>query len=124
MDMRPLFHRLRFAAIARQVGLVLLLIGLVSCSHDTVFDAAQNGDLAKVKAFVQADSSLLSKKDSDGWTPLHWAAAYGQKDVAQFLLDSGAEINARDGKGETPLILAQLNGHKDLEDLLRQHGGQ
>jgi len=32
----------------------------------------------------------------DGWTPLHWAALNGQKDVAALLLDRGAAIEAKD----------------------------
>ncbi len=57
-------------------------------------------------------------------TPLHWAAANGNKEVAQLLLVSKADVNARGSSGMTPFHLAVANGKKDVADLLRQHGGQ
>ena len=37
--------------------------------------------------FYFADSSLLSKQDERGFTPLMWAAAFGEKAVVDFLLE-------------------------------------
>ncbi len=37
--------------------------------------------------FYSADSSLLSKQDERGFTPLMWAAAFGEKAVVDFLLE-------------------------------------
>lgn len=34
-----------------------------------------------------ADSSLLSRQDERGFTPLMWAAAFGEKAVVDFLLE-------------------------------------
>ena len=34
-----------------------------------------------------ADGSLLSKQDERGFTPLMWAAAFGEKAVVDFLLE-------------------------------------
>jgi len=41
-----------------------------------------------------------------GETPLHRAAAFGDSDTIQLLLDAGAKIDARDGNGDTPLSWA------------------
>src|SRR3974390_1123611 len=41
-----------------------------------------------------------------GETPLHRAAAFGDEDAIQMLLDAGAKIDARDMNGETPLSWA------------------
>lgn len=38
-----------------------------------------------------------------GETPLHRAAAFGDEESIQLLLDAGAQIDARDMNGETPL---------------------
>ncbi len=61
-----------------------------------IHDAAQNGDLAKVKALLKANPDLVSSKDTNGMTPLHCAAVKGHKDVAELLLANKAEVNARD----------------------------
>lgn len=37
--------------------------------------------------FYIADSSLLSKQDERGFTPLMWAAAFGEKAMVDFLLE-------------------------------------
>ena len=34
-----------------------------------------------------------------GWTPLHWAASYGHKALAELLLDRGACVAAADKVG-------------------------
>ena len=39
-------------------------------------------------------------------TPLHFACFRGKLDVAQLLLDHGAQVNVKNHKGETPLHLA------------------
>lgn len=41
-----------------------------------------------------------------GETPLHRAAAFGNEETIQLLLDAGAVINAKDMNGDTPLTWA------------------
>jgi uncharacterized protein len=41
-----------------------------------------------------------------GETPLHRAAAFGDFDTIQLLLEAGAQIDARDANGDTPLAWA------------------
>jgi ankyrin repeat protein len=83
----------------------------------TIFEAIQRDDLEKVKALVKDNPDLVSSKDDSlGKTPLHWAAEYGFKDVAQLLLVNGAKINAKDGFGDAPLEDAV--GHADMEKFL------
>ena len=55
-------------------------------------------------------------------TPLHMAALGGSKDVAAFLLASGAEIDARNAKGNTPLHLAASTGHIAVAETLIASG--
>ena len=46
--------------------------------------------------------------DNEGHTALHWACAMGDIDVAKYLLDRKASVDARNIRGETPLIRAAL----------------
>jgi len=50
-------------------------------------------------------------------TPLHWAASFAQKNMAQLLLANKAQVNAQDSKGVTPLHLA-AQWYKDMLELL------
>ena len=56
--------------------------------------------------------------DENGFTPLHYVACNGDKDVIQLLLDAGANPNTANKYGDTPLYLAAKWGHKDVLQLL------
>jgi hypothetical protein len=58
-----------------------------------VHAAARLGMLARIEALVSADPSLVHARGGDGQTPLHFASSI---DIARYLLDHGADINARD----------------------------
>ena len=48
-----------------------------------------------------------------GETPLHRAAAFGDQEAIQMLLDVGAKIDAKDMNGDTPLGWASWYGRPD-----------
>jgi uncharacterized protein len=54
--------------------------------------------------------------------PLHSAVAAGRSDVAEVLLEAGADPNARQGGGFTPLMATEQSGDLDLAELLIRHG--
>ena len=56
------------------------------------------------------------------YTPLHAAAASGSVNVAQILLESGAEVDSRNSYGNTPLHIACLNGHSNVCSELTYYG--
>ena len=45
----------------------------------------------------------VDAKNKDEATALHVAAFLGQYEVAELLIQKGADVNVRDGKGETPI---------------------
>ena len=51
-------------------------------------------------------------------TPLHLAAGYNNVEVAEFLLENGADVNAQDKGGLIPLHNAASYGHVDIAALL------
>ena len=57
-----------------------------------------------------------------GSTPLLEAAMQGQKDVAQLLIESGAELSKADIRGRTPLHWAAINSQKEVAQLLIESG--
>jgi ankyrin repeat protein len=113
------------------VLVALALTGHVSCAGTTetgnvlreIHDAARDGDFGKVQTLVKGNPGLVFNKDKGGFTPLHWAASSGHKDVAELLLAHGADVNAKNNNDWTPLYYAVSGGHKDVAQLLRQHGG-
>ena len=131
--MHAFFKRLRHSPIVR-IGaamlVALVLTGHVSCAGTTetgnvlreIHDAARDGDFGKVQTLVKGNPGLVFNKDEGGFTPLHWAASSGHKDVAELLLAHGADVNAKNNNGSTPLHFAAALGHKDVAELLLAHG--
>jgi len=83
-----------------------------------LLDAAKKGHLARVHKLVT--SSNINCRDSQGRnsTPLHLAAGYNNLDVAEYLLEHGADVNAQDKGGLIPLHNASSYGHLDVAALL------
>ncbi|XP_011505439.1 PREDICTED: uncharacterized protein LOC105368183 isoform X2 [Ceratosolen solmsi marchali] len=55
-------------------------------------------------------------------TPLHWAACYSNKDMVQYLIDKGADINMENGCGTTPLHEAVNRGEIEICQILLKSG--
>ncbi|HEY3913897.1 MAG TPA: ankyrin repeat domain-containing protein, partial [Verrucomicrobiae bacterium] len=86
------------------------------CSE--IHDAAENGDLEKVKTLLRANPELVFSNNEAGATPLHMAAMGGHKDIVEFLLANKADINAKNNYGMTPLSISATFGNKDVTELL------
>jgi ankyrin repeat protein len=123
---------------------LIILAWSISAFCGEIHDAAKAGDLTKARALLKDNPELVSSRDDKGYTPLHLAAVYGHKAVAELFLANKADVNARIvyklemldlitlkplalnnnetighmDDGPTPLHLAVDNGHKDIAELL------
>ena len=59
--------------------------------------------------------------DKFGYSPLHYAAHHGNKEIVILLITNSADVSAKGKGGETPLSMA---ANKKTADLLRKHGGK
>jgi ankyrin repeat protein len=85
--------------------------------------AIKKGDIDQVKAMVEADPSLISKKYGLlGDTLLSIAAGDCKIEVVKLLLDEHAEVDAKDHLGLTPLFEAAGSGCADVAQVLLVHG--
>ena len=88
----------------------------------SIHRAAMNGNIEAVKQHLDAGTDV-NAKDVIKRTPLHYAAFYGHKVVAELLIAEGADVNAKNGlSGETPLHHAAYGGHKEIVELLIANG--
>ena len=87
----------------------------------TIHHAAQNGNLNRVKAFLNQGVPVNSRNEA-GWTPLHDAAYSGRLSVVQELLKRGAHVNPRSISGYTPLHVAALEKHPHVVHALIRAG--
>jgi ankyrin repeat protein len=101
--------------------LTVTLVALVwSCLAfcGEIHDAARDGDLEKVKALLKDNPDLVNSKNTNGLTPLHFAAYSGHVVVVKLLLDNMADVNVTNKSGMTPLSFAVDAGHRDVAELL------
>jgi uncharacterized protein len=93
-----------------------------------LFNLCVAGQVEPVLAEVERDSSLLEAHNSDGWTPLHLAAFFGHRGLAQALINHGAKVDTRSTNAmvNTPLHAAAAGAKTALVELLlhaQQEGG-
>ena len=102
---------------------------LVGCGESKdIWEAARKGDIKAVKHHLDAGVDVNLKDEFGKLTPLHEAATYGHKEVAELLIAAGADVNAEitsvKFRGETALDWAIAFKETELTDLLRKHGGK
>ena len=64
------------------------------------------------------ESSLISEKDNNGSTPLHYAAKYGHKDKVEILLQGGANYMIQNNDNQLAKNLAFVCDEIECYDLL------
>jgi ankyrin repeat protein len=86
--------------------------------------AAGNGDIEKVKEYLDLHPEFVNRQDKNGWSPLHLAARNIQIDLLQVLLDYGGDKALATNVGELAYqIAAQHHGRAHyLVELLRPEG--
>jgi len=113
------FGRFCHSRISRLTVATLVALAWSSLAFcGEIHDAAEKGDLEKVKALLKDNPDFGFSKDTNNWTALHYAAMKGHKDVAELLLANKADVNATDKHGFTPLHGAAFSGQKDMVELL------
>ncbi|EDY18589.1 Ankyrin [Chthoniobacter flavus Ellin428] len=85
--------------------------------------AACAGDLCELFDLLLS-GALVDAQDSQRWTALSYASWHGQYEIAQQLLDSGADPDVHESYSmvDTPLSLAAQRGDFDLVRLLIAFG--
>ena len=116
----------------------LLGIGMEGVKDDTgIFKSVENNDIENVKVLLEAGADINAVLDhgkNDKWgTALAIAAAKGQKDMVQLLLERKADVNKRSKTGWAPLQAAAFNlrdsrndigCHDDMVQLLIRNGAK
>jgi ankyrin repeat protein len=89
---------------------------------EEMLQAAQRGDVAKIRQLLASDTTLANAKGAHNKTPLHWAAEKNYPELAELLVTAGADINAEVSWGMPPLQWAANMGSRDVAEVLLAHG--
>lgn len=77
----------------------------------SLHEAARNGDLKGAKILKSKEDLGVNGVDSDGCTPLHYAAKGNYVGFVQWLLEQNAQIKSTDNKGLTAFDKYFLSSH-------------
>ena len=125
--------------VASSVALVLLGVGIyvyIAGKKDgELFEAVASGNYNEVKKWIRKGADVNARLDSyphshyfflsadgDGATPLHLAITFDKLDIAELLINNGADVNAKNSDGATPVHLAITSDKGDIAELLINKG--
>lgn len=103
---------------------VIFLFGFFAAFAETVVDAAKNGDLQTVKTILDQDSTKLNATDENKYTALHWACMRAHWDVAEYLIDKGADLNVVGGDGGTQINWAVHHDNVEIVERMVEKGAK
>ena len=104
---------------------VLFVLSLAfAASAETIVEAAKNGDLQAVKNLLAQDPSNLNATDEAKYTPLHWACMRAHWDVAEYLIEKGADLNVAGGDGGTQINWAVHHDNVEIVKLMVEKGAK
>src|SRR5436190_8678451 len=84
-----------------------------------VHAAARLGLIGKLRELIAADPTLVHARGGDGQTPLHFASTV---EIAKYLLDMGADIDARDVDHESTPAQYMIKDRQEIVRLLVRRG--
>ncbi len=88
-----------------------------------LFDAIRNNQLDAITNMLATHPDLVNQPDEKGFTPLVLATYLGKKEVAELLIDHGADLNYQDPMmGMTALMGVCFKGQATLAQLLLDKG--
>jgi hypothetical protein len=85
----------------------------------TMLGYAVGANRTEVVKLLMEKKASVEAVDNSGGNALHYAAAYGRKDLAAYLIKSGADKTKKNTAGQTPLDLATKNKQTATIDLLK-----
>ena len=100
------------------ITLVLVAVFLPACSHTdapkknesgvdkpemNIHAAVLAGNLAVVRQHIKAGTNINEIEPMSGSTPLISAATFGKTDIAEALIEAGADLTISNNDGTTPL---------------------
>ena len=92
------------------IAVFFMLPGPAALPAQEIFDAIRNGDMAKVKEFVEKDPQFIKARNVRRSTPLHLAVDVNNEPIAKYLIEKGADMGALNNGQLTPLFYAKTLG--------------
>lgn len=99
----------------------LLTPGIEGCKVRRLFEAVQKCDIEKAALLIKDGVNVDTQEEKSGYKPLGIAVQQGYKEIAEWLIENGADVNIQGKEGYTPLHLAVKYEHPQLVETLLKH---
>lgn len=90
--------------------------------EDTLWGKIVADDLNGVRKHIEGGGSVTDINEVDGSIPLNTAGTFGRTEIAELLIEAGADVNQADRNGYYPLHSAAFWGSPDIVRLLLDNG--
>jgi ankyrin repeat protein len=90
-------------------------------AQDELFSSIRNGDISKVKTYINSQPQAVNLLSKEGFSPLILAAYSGNLEMVQLLAYEGAAINHTSPMG-TALMAAIVKNHFPVVQFLLEKG--
>jgi hypothetical protein len=116
----------RAKIMKKALGFIVLvfLFALSVTAAEPIVEAAKNGDFQSVKNILENEPAKIDAKDEEGYTPLHWACMRAHWDIANYLIEKGADLNVVGGDGGTQINWAVHHDNVDIIKALIEKGAK
>ncbi|RJR07138.1 ankyrin repeat domain-containing protein [Candidatus Parcubacteria bacterium] len=116
--------RLQYTKTFLTTIILIILAIKPGYTQEDIWDAIISRKIATVKEIIKQNPDMINNAiNQDGDTLLHYAARYGQPEIAELLIENGANINATNIKNnQTPLYLAVFFNDVEITSLLIKNG--
>ncbi|KAI9812177.1 MAG: hypothetical protein M1827_004843 [Pycnora praestabilis] len=91
-----------------------------SLLHRAILPLLKNN--LSLSALLDTSTAMIDTVDTQGRTPLSWAAARDDAQSVKILLEKGAEVEICDTTGMTPLMYAALRSDMDCMQIILEAG--
>lgn len=81
-------------------------------------EAIAKGDLEGVRNLIAADEAIVNKRQPCGCTPLIDAAFWGRVEIAELLLESGANVDDTNETGQSATMIAISRNHPEVAETI------
>jgi uncharacterized protein len=104
------------------IVIVLLTFNAVFAQQNNCFDVARKGTLSEMKLLFEKDKNSVNAIDDKKSSMLILACYRGNHEVAQFLINNGADVDYVSGNGTALMACVFKSEYQLVDELLKKKG--
>jgi|GEM_PF-5348093 len=90
--------------------------------ENTLYKAIRSGNLNQIKNIIEKDPQLINIENELKESPLIYALSLNKLDIAEYLINNGADVNKVDINGISPLMISKERDYKKIINMLLEKG--